>query len=228
MSKRDRQLLQRLEISQRQTAAHLGISPAAISKGIHSESDYLGLDRLRTLIGSLEQTDPVRTKLLAEILRDEYGEHYDEEVLASEGSRIMYPDDPENFNFKEIWVVTSHPKELTSVSYLNKMRDAHYSRSEATLRYFLPRWGLAKRLLAIIESAKSKSRAKIEVYEVENLELSPHYVLFEPTTEDAYGLIRVSVYDFAKLPADEVAELAVSLELLVAESRATRVERSRE
>ena len=209
MSEQDRIILERLQLSQRQLAKLLERSRTAVNRGINSEKNYLNLDRSRFLYSKLLMSDPGRANILktaADSIAPDIARHLDDPRQAK------VDDNPRQQQFRELWIVSSRPRELTEHGYLDVMVQDHLSDSRKKLVYFLAPGGDANRLASDIErKLLGRSCAEIEIFEVLNLEISPHYVVFEPQDEGAYGLVRTKVYSFAKLVEHETHLLLIAL-----------------
>ena len=131
-----------------------------------------------------------------------------------------HDDDPRHTtDFRELWVFSRAPAELTKGGYRVDMEEVHFHDPTKTLAYFLPPGDacddLCSMLRQFFDSANSKDKARVFVVECPAIKLVPHYVIKNPGRRDERGEVRVvdtsGEHSFCHLEADQTSRIVSSV-----------------
>lgn len=209
MSQKDRELLQRLTLSQSDLAKLIGVTRQSVSKGLEGSGDYLNADRIYTLYKKLKEEKSPLITALKELIEEHYPSSLD---LIEQLEFDVMEDDPHSTYFDEVWIFTHEPKELSDNDYLEKMKESFFSDTKKTIIYFVPPGNSSRRmkiLLNRIDKEEKSCKACIYIVESQAFSLSPHFIVSEPRT-NASGYVEVVLDEktkFIKVPPRTVTDI---------------------
>ncbi|GAB6843715.1 transcriptional regulator with XRE-family HTH domain [Methylorubrum rhodinum] len=240
MAKEDRDLLAKLDITQRQVAEMLGVTPQRVSQAAANEQVvFFTPDRVSELISIFRREKNEKAEILENSVLEIYGpsDKYIRSVLKGtiEAERDPFNEIGERASnltsslpwpwpaAHELWLFTSSPRELDDPEYLSRLeknlfRTGEKSQQIAITRmvYFIPPElcePLSRYLGRIISKIPSSQQrlSYIAIVSSVSVSESPKVVIFNPRTSNPWGVVSTAADLFAPLDESDVRIIISSL-----------------
>lgn len=223
MSEFDREVLEGADVSQKEAAQALEITPQRVSQLIAARKIFLTpvkVEKLYTHLKAKTHPGAETFKHLAEQklpgaidqLRPAYIRGYHDSII-HKGAPRPWED------ASEMWVFSCKPKEVYDPEYLKSIKDRFFTISPdtklQTIVYFVPgdiALQLCRYFTHYFQQLASEQRASVTVVETSATLISPRFVIFDPRSTMPIGVVVIDGDDtYARLPHGQVSEILEGL-----------------